>query len=80
MGKKSRVFLGAGDCELRKASELQQRFPGRSIIVRQKRAQVPIDQALRGASLVVCHHSNCAVDAIIAGVPFECEDGAAYWL
>lgn len=36
-----------------------------------------ITQALRGASLVVCRHSNAAVDACIAGVPVVCEDGAA---
>ena len=35
---------------------------------------------MRGARLVVCRHSNVAVDAVIAGVPVECEDGAAYWL
>jgi len=36
-----------------------------------------ITEALRGASLVVCRHSNAAVDACIAGVPVVCEDGAA---
>jgi hypothetical protein len=40
----------------------------------------PIADTLRGASLVVCRHSNVAVDACIAGIPVECEDGAAYWL
>lgn len=35
---------------------------------------------LRGASLVITRHSNCAVEACIAGVPVECDDGAAYWL
>jgi hypothetical protein len=33
-----------------------------------------------GASMLVCRHSNCAVDAVVAGVPIECEDGAAKWL
>jgi hypothetical protein len=37
----------------------------------------PIEDALRGCSLVVCRHSNVAVDACVAGVPVECEDGAA---
>jgi hypothetical protein len=41
---------------------------------------VPIEEALVGARLLVCRHSNCAIDATIAGVPFECEDGAAWWL
>jgi hypothetical protein len=39
-----------------------------------------IEEALRGVSLVICKHSNVAVDACIAGVPVECEDGAALWL
>jgi hypothetical protein len=37
----------------------------------------PISELLRGCSLVVCRHSNVAVDAIIHGVPVACEDGAA---
>lgn len=36
-----------------------------------------IEEALRGASLVLCRHSNVAVDACVAGVPVMCEDGAA---
>ena|SRR3990167_7173708 len=40
----------------------------------------PIEALLKGASLVVVRHSNVSVDATIAGVPFECEDGAAVWL
>ena len=40
----------------------------------------PIEEVLYGASLVVCRHSNVAVDACVAGVPVECEDGAAFWL
>lgn len=30
---------------------------------------LPIDQAISGAHAVVCHHGNCAVEALIAGVP-----------
>ena len=37
----------------------------------------PIEEALVGKSLVVCRHSNVAVDACIAGVPVWCDDGAA---
>src|SRR5690606_31042250 len=66
-------------------------FPGRKVIFRPKRrddmklpcktdGETPIAELLRGSSLVVCRHSNVAVDAAIAGVPFECEDGAAAWL
>lgn len=42
-----------------------------------KMAGMPIEQVLRGASLVVCRHSNVAVDACLAGIPVVCEDGAA---
>ncbi len=37
----------------------------------------PIEQALRGASLVITWHSNVAVDAIRLGIPVICQDGAA---
>lgn len=39
-----------------------------------------IADVLRGASFVVCRHSNVAIDACIAGVPVVCEDGAAAFL
>jgi len=42
-----------------------------------KMAGMPIEQVLKGASLVVCRHSNVAVDACIAGIPVVCWDGAA---
>jgi hypothetical protein len=38
---------------------------------------VPIETALRGASLVMTWHSNVAVDAIRMGIPVVCRDGAA---
>jgi hypothetical protein len=62
---------------------------GREIVYRPKRPtdpapkgmralrQEPIEDALRGASLVVCRHSNVAIDACIAGVPVACNAGAA---
>lgn len=34
-------------------------------------------QALQGCHAVVAHHSNAAVDALLAGVPCVCPDGAA---
>jgi hypothetical protein len=37
----------------------------------------PIDDVLAKVSLVVCRHSNVAVDACRLGVPVVCEDGAA---
>lgn len=39
-----------------------------------------IADVLKGASFVVCRHSNVAIDACIAGVPVVCEDGAAAYL
>jgi hypothetical protein len=61
---------------------------GRKLVFRPKRvadprlrrvplAIGPIEDVLRGASLVVCRHSNVAIDACIAGIPVICEDGAA---
>jgi len=92
LGRKSREYLKASDWEGRKLAELQERFPGRRILHRPKPKQefvrlscdrdvtTPIAQLLHGASLVVCRHSNVAIDAAVAGVPIEVEDGAAQWL
>lgn len=92
LGPKSRNYLDIGDWEDRKLDELERRFPGRRIIHRPKPGQeftplrcdrddkTPIDDLLRGASLVVARHSNVAAEAAVAGVPFEAEDGAAAWL
>lgn len=84
MGRKSKSYLNTYNWESKKIAELKRRFPGVPIQVRQKpRAgdgSVRIEDAIKGCRLVVCRHSNVAVDACIAGVPFECEDGAAYWL
>ncbi len=64
-------------------------YPVASVIYRPKREDstsipgttkmvgMPIEDVLAGASLVVCKHSNVAVDACIAGIPVVCEDGAA---
>jgi hypothetical protein len=95
LGPKSCTALDLApyDWERRRAADLRQRFPGRLILHRPKPGQpyepiegtrrapsAPIDGALRGCSLVVCRHSNVAIDACIAGVPVECEDGAAFAL
>jgi hypothetical protein len=94
MGKKSAPLYGLQPLswERDKLLALQGRFPGRRIEWRPK-GRVPmrllgaplrhggeIADALKGVSLVVCRHSNVAVDACLAGVPVECEDGAARWL
>jgi hypothetical protein len=39
--------------------------------------QRPIGDALQAAHLWVTHHSNSALDALVAGVPVHCETGAA---
>lgn len=75
MGVKSVRFTGDAGWERRTLA----RYPGATL--RPKKGNTAtIEQALKGASLVVCRHSNVAVDACIAGVPFLCEDGAASWL
>lgn len=94
IGPKQHAYEGAviNNWEGRKLHELRRRFPGRRIVYRPKprRPFAPLDcqtnatsdiaEVLRGASLVVCHHSNVAVDAVIAGVPFEADDGVSTWL
>ncbi len=91
LGKKSRSYLNLPHWEAQKLEALKAEFPGREIIYRPKTrvdvelglpvdATTPIAELLTGASLVVCRHSNCAVDAVIAGIPFRAEDGAAMWL
>lgn len=89
LGRKQRRMLGLRnhEWELKALQRLRARFPGRRIVYRPKRLEAPlerlptstgpIEDALRGASLLVCLHSNTAVDACIAGVPVLCEDGAA---
>lgn len=92
LGKKQRNAKGyrGQEWELRTLHKLRKRFPMRQIVYRPKRAESPlmrcptaggsIETVLRGASLLVCSHSNVAVDACIAGVPVECDDGAAFAL
>lgn len=76
--------------ERARLKELRRRVPERQIHWRPKGDKptpplpgtvmahsMTIEKALRGCSLVVCRHSNVAVDACVAGIPVECEDGAA---
>lgn len=39
------------------------------------RAATPIEQALLSTGLLVTHHSNAALDALVAGVPVYCRKG-----
>jgi hypothetical protein len=94
LGPKSVFAYGLRSAHLwerAKVKDLQRRFPGREIVWRPKGSRpLPllglrmshgqhIEEAMRGCSLVVSHHSNCSVDAVVAGVPFETEGGAALW-
>jgi hypothetical protein len=93
MGPKTNKALGFGPMawEKRTARRIQETMPGRKVLLKTKRPRYggieglrntdgPIEEVIRGASLVVCRHSNVAVDACIAGVPVVCEDGAAFSL
>lgn len=64
-------FAGEGSREAwtaRTVAELQQRT-SREIQVRPKTERSPFGASLAGAWAVVTHSSNCAVDAVVAGVP-----------
>lgn len=82
--------VGAAGWTAAKSRELRAAFPGCRIAYRPKPGRPresgvsfdevstdPIGIALTRASLVVCKHSNVAVDACRHGVPVVCEDGAA---
>lgn len=61
---------------------LSRMLPGQSVVLRPKpnkkhRAETTIEQDLQNAKLLVTHHSNAAVDALIAGVPVYCIKGVA---
>lgn len=88
-GPKSEA-VGARGWSARKLAEIRKAFPGCQVLYRPKpkrpieRGVVadivstePIQEALAKVSLVVCRHSNVAVDACQAGVPVVCDDGAA---
>lgn len=92
LGKKQRNLKGyrGQQWELDALAAIRAAHPGKRVVYRPKRADSPlpgcstasgpIEDVVRGASLVVTAHSNVAVDACIAGVPVECEDGAAFAL
>jgi hypothetical protein len=88
MGRKSRIWWP--DYERIKLEAIRKVYPKHRIVFRPKPGSEPppgidcdhwtggdIEDVLRGASLVVCRHSNVAVDACIAGIPVVCEGGAA---
>jgi hypothetical protein len=88
-GMKSNSVDSAG-WTMAKSREIKQMHPKRRIVYRPKRQFIErgvvcdmtarddkIERVLSGKSLVVCRHSNVAVDACRMGVPVVCEDGAA---
>lgn len=88
MGVKSRRQFGFNgqQWELDTLAAIRAAYPGMLVLYRPKKperlADCPmlvgsIESEIRGASLVVCRHSNVAVDACIAGIPVVCWDGAA---
>lgn len=85
MGPKSRYM--ARNWETEALARIRETYPGRVIRYRPKPNrefvplsvptdnESPVADILRGTSLVVCRHSNFAVDACIAGIPAVCEAG-----
>jgi hypothetical protein len=88
-GPKSNA-VGASGWAARRSIQIREAFPGVKLLYRPKPkrpiepgvrhdgiAVGAIDDVLQGVSLVVCRHSNVAVDACRLGVPVVCDDGAA---
>lgn len=81
--------IGAEGWTAEKLAQIRRDLPGRRVLYRPKPkrpledvradgiANGHIDDVLANASLVVCRHSNVAVDACRLGVPVVCDDGAA---
>jgi hypothetical protein len=83
--------IGAADWCAEMSRNLREWFPGRTIWYRPKPRRAhdqgvdydalaegkDIDKVLSQCSLVICRHSNVAVDCARVGVPCWCEDGAA---
>lgn len=81
-----------GQWEKETAAKIKEKWPDRRIIFRPKPGNSQhcqsvagtyncesgsIEDVLKGASLVVCRHSNVGIDAIVAGVPAVTIGGAA---
>lgn len=84
------IAVGASGWTAKKSKEIRTAFPNAKIIYRPKPkrprengviydaiSSSPIESALKSCWLVVCRHSNVAVDACRMGVPVVCDDGAA---
>ena len=88
-GPKSNA-VGAAGWASHKSLEIRAAYPDKKIVYRPKPKRPiepgvlfdslsygPIELELRKVSLVVCRHSNVAVDACFQGVPVVCDAGAA---
>lgn len=84
------IAVGAKQWTAKTSTEIRKVFPERRILYRPKPHRPmeqgitfdeistgTIDTELQRCSLVVCRHSNVAVDACRLGVPVICDDGAA---
>lgn len=92
MGKKSLPVHGLRPLQWEAEAATRAKDAGYQTIFRPKRMHQPklpnmpanldahIEDALKGAAIVYCRHSNVAVDACIAGIPVDCQDGAAHAL
>jgi hypothetical protein len=81
LGRKSvAVYEGANKWQNEAVARAKRAYPRHKILVRPKGLKTPIEGVLKGASLVVCRHSNVAIDACIAGIPVVCDDGIGYAL
>lgn len=88
LGRKTRLILNDADRSWERSTleALRSIYPNKTILYRAKRQESfpplksingDIEKVLQGASLVVCKHSNVAIDACIAGIPVVCSDGIA---
>jgi len=91
IGDKSASLYGLGimGWETDALRMIQRTYPGKKVLWRPKGKRpvelpgakltfgMPIEQAMKGCSLVVCRYSNVAVDACVAGIPVVCDGGAA---
>jgi len=88
LGRKTREALNdvSMSWERNTLAAIQSAYPKARVLYRSKRQESfwplksligDVEKALRGASLVVCRHSNIAIDACIAGIPVVCSDGIA---
>jgi hypothetical protein len=93
LGRKTRHRYGlqGAQWELSALRRVRAKFPGRRVLYRPKQtadslpgcetmSKGAIEDVIRDAALVVCKHSNVAVDAAVMGVAAACESGPGAYL